>query len=384
MDLLPWTNLVLSHIGLNETREHEKRWRTNAKKIINYIIYSTLVAGIIHTIAMLCQRNKVVQLLFILFNLPFFSMTLVCYYFICTRINSFYTQLRISFGRLPGRVQKRIRKREKWALLVQVLYLIIPAVVSRVFLNESMMDQGLLILFTNTSFIETSFFLFFYFIGYFVAMWTIFLYIVSLDTASLCAEFTRTKVERIVQRKEITVFAQIQLELEETSRLVNKINEALGMIPLNLFMELFLEILLGVSMGCVKNEINGGQFFGALGPNMLCHVTVIVIVVIKASSTLSLMKETSIFVRQITLMKLPKDCEFSVLEERRALIEYLNHLNSDSITAGPFFKLEPSVLLNFLNVTVAFTVMLITGLQDILKANSTQNCQSCQSCNSTQ
>ena len=201
------------------------------------------------------------------------------------------------------------------------------------------------------------------------------LYVVSLHAASLCAEFTRTKVEKIVQRKEITVFAQIQLELEETSKLINKINEALGVIPLNLFTLLFLEILLGISMGCMKDEINGGQFFGALGPTMLCHVIVVLFVVIKASTTLSVMKETSIFVRQITLKKLPQDTVFSVLEERRSLIEYLNHLNSDSLTAGPFFKLQPSVLLTFLNVTVAFTVMLITGLQDILKTNLIQNCE---------
>ena len=379
MDLLPWTNLVLSHIGLNEIREDKRRWRTNARKIINYVIYFALVAGLIHTIAMLCRPNNVEQFLFILFNLPFFSMTLVCYYFTCTRINSFYTQLRMSFGRLPGRVQQRIRKREKWSLLAQVLYWTTPIVVPQVLLHDNVTDQESYILFINRSFIEITFFLLFYTFGLFVTIWTVFLYVVSLDAAGLCAEFTRTKVERIVQRKEITVFAQIQLELEESSRLIKKINEALGVIPVNCFMQVFLEILLGISLSLVKDETNGIHSLKTLGPVLLSHVIATVIVVVKASTTISVITETSIFVRQITVMKLPKDCEFSVLEERRALTEYLNHLNSDALTAGPFFKLEPSVLLSFLNITVAFTVMFTTSLRDILKAISTQNIQSAKS-----
>ena len=80
-------------------------------------------------------------------------------------------------------------------------------------------------------------------------------------------------------------------------------------------------------------------------------------------------------------MHLPQDSPFSVREEKRSLIDYLNYLDSDSFTAGPFFKLEPSVLLSFFNISVPFTVMMITTLRDILKASSAQNCQPC---NSTQ
>ena len=381
MDLLPWTNLILSHIGLNEIREDKRKFRTNVRKIINSVIYLALVAGLVHSIVLLCQRNKLEQLLFIIFNISFFSMTLVCYYYTCIRINSFYTQLRMSFGRLPGRIQQRIRKREKWALLVQVLYLIIPDLVSQMFLDENITDQELHILFINRSFIETTSFMLFYVLGTFVTIWTIFLYVVSLDAAGLCAKFTKTEVQTIFHRKRINGFTQIQLELEETSRLINKINEALGIIPLNLFMQLFLEILLGISLGSIKDEINGAHFLGTLVPVLLCNSIIVVIVVAKASKTISVIKKVSIFVRQITLMKLPEDCVISVLEARRSLIEYLNHVNSDSLTAGPFFKLEPSVLLSFCNITVAFTIMLTTSLRDMLKANSTQNCQPC---NSTQ
>ena len=145
------------------------------------------------------------------------------------------------------------------------------------------------------------------------------LYVVSLHAASLCAEFTRTKVEKIVQRKEITVFAQIQLELEETSKLINKINEALGVIPLNLFTLLFLEILLGISMGCMKDEINSVHSLKALGPVLLCHVIATLIVGVKALTSMLVLTKTSIFVQKVTLIKLPQDSLFFGSWKREAV-----------------------------------------------------------------
>ena len=376
MDLLPWTNLVLSQIGLNEIRQDKTRLRTDTKKIVNSLTYFILVAGFIHSIAMLCQPNDVEQLLLISFNIPVFTMTFVCYYFTCTRINSFYNELRMSFARLPRGVQKKIRKRGKWAFLAQVLYWITPSVVSQVLFNENATDQALHLLFINKSSIEKAFFGIFTTFCFSVTLWTIFLYVVSLDAAALCVGYARTKVERIVQRNGITTFAKIQLELEENSRLVKKINSALGMVPLNCFMQLFLGMLLGIFLSCLKDNIKGVNYFKTFGPVLLCYVITLIIVVVMASTTTSVMKETSVLARQITLMQLSRDSPFSVLEERRSLIDYLNYLDCDSFTAGPFFELEPSVLLSFFNISVPSTVMLITTLRDlVLKASSTQKCQ---------
>ena len=367
MDLLPWTSNILSTFGLNEVREGEKPLKIVVRNVIICLLHSVFLGGTMYSFILVFRVNRMEDYVLMGSMIFYFGIKTYCYHDICVKSKSLYLQLRKSFGKVHGDTAERIRRREKIAVIGQLILMAAPEIALVTYVSHQ--DDHLEIPFFSryASLLELHFISACYMLAFLALTWICFLYIVTVDLAGICAEDVKNKILKASKINGIPLFMQILEGLRGNRKLVHIINESLGMIPMISFALLFMYVVALTTFIILKGMNHTSFFLVFLTTLTLSNRTLATfIIVARASHTYKVMEDSIVIARQVSLRHLPQDSPFFVWEARRSLTEFLCLEEPAAFTAASMFKLDKSLVLTFINAVVPFTVMFITTIYQVM------------------
>ena len=219
-------------------------------------------------------------------------------------------------------------------------------------------------------------------ISYFIITWTGHFYWSVESVAKTYAEHSKMVILEILKKstrfsfeshKQGTDhFQAIMTSLEIYFQFVRVINLSLGVIPLAMFICLFANTIITISFLTLFSELRLFSLF-ILGAGVGNNLLQVLQVIQTATKTTGIIEEAVILSEKMATAPLPENAPFALIESRQSLRHYLETIRLQSLvpfSALSTFTLQPSVILNFFNSVVPFTVMFITTIAQISRDNS--------------
>ena len=393
MDVLKWSRAMLSMFGFDfeclsmECNEASSnglwpRVIRLTKKVYHYfIVIFMFVGGLIipfNRIFVQSDFNKRLLLMAIVF----YSLS-VCGLMIGLngKIRAAVKEISKIIGYLDGNEISSLQRNDKKRFIIRHVIMTTPALLGSVYYfvsPETMNFFGSVFLSSfqrNVHFIS-------YVLSYFVLIWTAHFYWSVESVAKTYAEHSKMVILEILKKstrfsfeshKQGTDhFQAIMTSLERYFQFMRAVNQSLGIIPLIMFACLFADIIVTISFLTLFSEL---RFFSvcAIGICVGNELLQVLQVIRTATKTTGIIEEAVILSEKMATAPLPENAPFALIESRQSLRHYLETIRLQSLvpfSALSTFTLQPSVILNFFNSVVPFTVMFITTIAQISRDNS--------------
>ena len=319
-----------------------------------------------------------------------FTVFFGCILFMIIWMHKHSTKISRSLSKIIRRFDQKdinyLRSHDKYGVIGRLLLMGIPALVSIILfftLNHSMDSHSFDAFYVHYSQLFFEFFAFT--CAFFYLIWTGHFYWMVATIAKIYASHCKRVIEEIRNRRRTRVlktvkdgkvyeltddFELIQKTLGRYFAFVREINETLGAIPLTMFVALFLDIILAVSLVTLFENWSFGFAAVSLGCSVLNQLIGVFQVIHAPTVATGIVEEAIILADKLAATPLPEKATFNLLESRRSLTVFLQKQTSVPFSAQSTFVLEPSVVLSFFNAVVPFTVMFITTIAHINKDRS--------------
>lgn len=388
MDRLPWTSWVLSYVGLkeNENRVHQRNFisKLHYYRRLFMKIYVRLyfLWGSLYTCYLFHRMQRVDNFVFGFLIFFCYSSAVIVFQTMSLNTGVVMKQLEKRLKKLTERYSDDLRRKDRSLVICHYLITAMPFLVLTiyVFANMNNIDWRFADFYSSKT--ETLLHLTGFGTSIFSNIFVSLIYQIIIESCNVYGQEIRDKIRVIVKQRSSLHFNckhalnsldydTILTSLQDFHKLINVINDRLGLIPLSLFALLFIEVVLGICFIVLSKSEGMSFIFIGLGSAILLHTIAVVVITRTASRTAKTMREAVGFARRLSLVKLPHKTGFEAFESRRCLTVFLDQEPVVvSFTCMSMFTLEPSVILSFFNALVPFTVMFITTVYQIMDTSS--------------
>lgn len=173
--------------------------------------------------------------------------------------------------------------------------------------------------------------------------------------AQLCERIFRFELEQ-----EVPNLQRVRMFYDYHNQLKRSVNDALGLVPFNLFGKTFMFFASGLSFFIIhEHEFDPYFLIVTIGIGTIQVISTISLIVYSCSKATSDFDKARLIASKLSLK------DVSNFKARSLLIALIANEPTVQATAWDMFDVNKQVFLNFANALIAFTVMIITSTDQI-------------------
>ena len=290
----------------------------------------------------------------------------------------------VAVKQLNNESMTRLRKIDRMGIIIRMIWTYVPGLIILFFYLRNTIDTAeFLNLLNLKSFYAKVPYRAALFLSRIFLMWVGNFYWLVLSLAYESAENCRVIIRNLKQNRmkllnrngnheSVTEDFQIaKITLKKYLKFVDEINGSVGIIPMSLFILLFMHITVALSLSFLFDDSTGFVLFGIVGMSISNKVFNVIQIIMMATKATNTIRAAVIEAEKlIAIPLLSRSCP-QVLEFRRSLRIFLQSQTNVVFSAMSTFVLQPSIVLSFFNAIVPFTVMFITTIIQIRENNTT-------------
>ena len=398
MDVFGWNRCILSFLGFDvkyfnplleeTTNDKSSRWTRILiclKKLKFFVVVSIMISG--GSVLVACSVFSTVPL-----NAKLISITLLLFLTVETT-TVWWTHrnflritkaMAVAVKQLNNESMTRLRKIDRMGIIIRMIWTYVPGLIILFFYLRNTIDTAeFLNLLNLKSFYAKVPYRAALFLSRIFLMWVGNFYWLVLSLAYESAENCRVIIRNLKQNRmkllnrngnheSVTEDFQIaKITLKKYLKFVDEINGSVGIIPMSLFILLFMHITVALSLSFLFDDSTGFVLFGIVGMSISNKVFNVIQIIMMATKATNTIRAAVIEAEKlIAIPLLSRSCP-QVLEFRRSLRIFLQSQTNVVFSAMSTFVLQPSIVLSFFNAIVPFTVMFITTIIQIRENNTT-------------